>query len=87
MVTFFSYRIKQFVNEYKLEEREGIFTPIIDFFFMPILSLGKWLSQEVARLNFFVFIFDFIIETPFKLLFEVVEEWIAFVRKRKEEII
>lgn len=87
LVTFFSYRIKQFVNEYKLEDKESIFTPIFDFFFMPILSLGKWLSQEVARLNFFIFIFDFIIETPFKLLFEVVEEWIAFVRKRKEEII
>jgi hypothetical protein len=87
LVTFFSYRIKQFVNEYKLEDKEGILTPIFDFFFMPILSLGKWLSQEVARLNFFTFIFDFIIEAPFKLLFEVVEEWIAFVRKRKEEII
>jgi len=87
LVTFFSYRIKQLVNEYKLDEKEGILTPIFDFFFMPILSLGKWLSQEVARLNFFIFIFDFIIEAPFKLLFEVIEEWIAFVRKRKEEII
>jgi len=27
------------------------------------------------------------IEAPFKLLFEIIEEWIAFVRKRKEEII
>jgi hypothetical protein len=87
LVTFFSYRIKQLVNEYKLDEKEGVLTPIFDFFFMPILSLGKWLSQEVARLNFFIFIFDFIIEAPFKLLFEVIEEWIAFVKKRKEEII
>lgn len=86
LVTFFSYRIKQIVNEYKLEEKESIFTPIFDFFFMPILSIGNYLSKEVARLNFFIFIFDFIIESPFKLIFEVVEEWIAFVRKRKEEI-
>ena len=87
LVTFFSYRIKQIVNEYKLEEKENILQPIFDFFFMPILSIGKYLSKEVARLNFFIFIFDFIIESPFKLIFEVVEEWIAFVRKRKEEII
>lgn len=87
LVTFFSYRIKQVVNEYKLEEKESIFTPVFDFFFMPILSLGKFLSQEVAKLNFFIFVFDFIIEAPFKLIFEVVEEWIAFVKKRKEEII
>ncbi len=87
LVTFFSYRIKQVVNEYKLDEKESIFTPIFDFFFMPILSLGNFLSREVARLNFFIFIFDFIIESPFKLIFEVIEEWIAFVRGKKEEII
>jgi hypothetical protein len=87
VVTFFSYRIRQITKELTLEIKESILSPIVDFFFMPILSLGKFFSQEIARLNFFIFIFDFIIEAPFKLLFEVVEEWISFVRKRKEEII
>ncbi|MCX7881332.1 MAG: hypothetical protein N2482_02345 [Patescibacteria group bacterium] len=87
VVTFFSFRIKQIVNEFSLSEKESIFTPIIDFFFMPILSLGKFFSSEIAKLNFFIVIFDFIIEAPFKFLFEIIEEWIAFVRKRKEEII
>jgi hypothetical protein len=87
LVTFFSYRVKQIVNEYRLAEKEGILTPIVDFFFMPILSLGKFFSGGLARLNFMIFILDFLIEAPFKLIFEVVEEWITFVRKRKEEII
>lgn len=87
VVTFFSYRIRQITKELTLEVKESILSPIVDFFFMPILSLGKFFSQEIARLNFFIFIFDFIIEAPFKLLFEVIEEWITFVRKRKEEII
>ncbi len=87
VVTFFSYRIRQIVKELRLAEKESIFAPFIDFFFMPILSLGKFFSQEIARLNFFIFIFDFLIEAPFKFIFEVVEEWITFVRKRKEEIV
>lgn len=87
VVTFFSYRIKQIVNEYHLSEKETILAPIFDFFFMPMLSLGKFFSQEIARLNFFIFIFDFLIEAPFKFIFEIIEEWISFVRKRKEEII
>lgn len=87
LVTFFSYRVKQIVNEYRLAEKEGVLTPIIDFFFMPILSLGKFFSGGLARLNFMIFILDFLIEAPFKLIFEVVEEWITFVKKRKEEII
>jgi len=87
LVTFFSYRVKQIVNEFRLAEKEGILTPIVDFFFMPVLSLGKFFSGGLARLNFMIFILDFLIEAPFKLIFEVVEEWISFVRKRKEEII
>ncbi|MCK9427010.1 MAG: hypothetical protein M0Q21_13350 [Ignavibacteriaceae bacterium] len=87
VVSFFSYRIRQVTKELRLEEKASIFAPIGDFFFMPMLSLGKFFSSEIAKLNFFIFIFDFIIEAPFKLIFEVVEEWISFVRKRKEEII
>ena len=86
VITFFSYRIKQVVNEYRLLVKESILTPIIDFFFMPILSLGKFFSTQIGRLNFFIVIFDFIIEAPFKLIIEVVEEWISYVRQRKEEI-
>lgn len=87
VVSFFSYRIRQVTKELRLEEKPSILSPIGDFFFMPMLSLGKFFSSEIAKLNFFIFIFDFIIEAPFKLIFEVVEEWISFVRKRKEEII
>jgi hypothetical protein len=87
VVTFFSYRIRQITKELRLEEKASILSPVVDFFFMPLLSMGKFFSSEIAKLNFFIFIFDFIIEAPFKLIFEVVEEWISFVRKRKEEII
>jgi hypothetical protein len=87
IVSFFSYRIRQVTKELRLEEKASILAPIGDFFFMPMLSLGKFFSSGIAKLNFFIFIFDFIIEAPFKLIFEVVEEWISFVRKRKEEII
>lgn len=86
IVSFFSYRIRQVTKELRLEEKASILAPIGDFFFMPMLSLGKFFSSGIAKLNFFIFIFDFIIEAPFKLIFEVVEEWISFVRKRKEEI-
>lgn len=87
VVSFFSYRIRQVTKELRLEEKASILAPVGDFFFMPMLSLGKFFSSGLAKLNFFIFIFDFIIEAPFKLIFEVVEEWISFVRKRKEEII
>ena len=87
VISFFSYRVKQIAKEYRLQVRESFFAPFIDFFFMPILSLGKIFSSGIAKLNIFMVILDFLIEAPFKLIFEVIEEWISFVRQRKDEIV
>jgi hypothetical protein len=53
---------------------------------MPILSLGQLLSRGLSKLNFLSVFFDFIIEAPFKLVIEVIEEWISFVRTKRDEI-
>lgn len=87
VVSYFAYRIKQIINEYQLVERESAFTPLIDFFFVPILSMGKLFNKGVAKINVFTVIFDFFIEAPFKLIIEVLEEWISFTKARKDEII
>jgi hypothetical protein len=87
VITFFGYRIRQTSKEYTLEEKESVFSPITDFFFVPILSVGSFLSREIAKLNIFILVFDFLIEAPFKLIVEVIEEWINFVKTRKEEIV
>lgn len=87
IISFFGYRVKQIAKEYRLQVRESFFAPFVDFFFMPILSLGKFFSSGLAKLNIFMVILDFLIEAPFKLIFEIVEEWISFVRQRKDEIV
>lgn len=87
VITFFAFRIVQTTKEYTLEEKENILAPLADFFFMPILSVGKFVSSGIAKINIFILIFDFLIEAPFKMIFEIVEEWINFVKARKEDII
>ena len=64
----------RFVYLYRLEEKEGVLTPIIDF---PTCRSSPWensFSGGLARLHFLIFVFDFRIEAPFKLIFEVVED-------------
>ena len=86
-VTFFSTRIRKNIKEMLLvERRENILVFVADFFYVPIVSAGKWLSQKFDKINVFVFILDFIIEAPFKILVEIAEEWTKYVRERKEEI-
>lgn len=86
VVSFFAYRVQQIPREYRFKEKEGILTPVTDFLMLPILSVGKWLSEEIGKINIIVFIFDFILEAPFKAIFEVVEEWVGFLRSKREEI-
>lgn len=86
VVSFFAYRIKQVINEYKLIENETIIAPIKDFFFIPILALGKIFSDGLSKVNIFTVIFDVIIEAPFKMIIEIFEEWTRFMRARKDEI-
>lgn len=87
LVAFFAYRIRQVAKEYKLQEKESFFRPFIDFFSLPFLSLGKFLSNGIAKLNFLTVFLDFLIEAPFKLIIEIVEEWINFIRARRDEIV
>jgi len=88
LVTFFAYRVIQITQEYQIVQQEGFFTTLTDLFFLPIIRVGQWLSGEVLqRFNFLIFIFDFIIEMPFKAIVEVLEEWVHFVRIKKEEIV
>lgn len=87
LVVFFAYRIRQSTKDYAIVDKQGFLEPVMDFLFLPILKAGRWLSNEIAKLNLLTFFFDFILEAPLKVIFEVVEEWIRFVRVKKEEIV
>lgn len=88
LVTFFAFRVIQITQEFQVVNREGLLSSLADFFFLPIIRVGRWLSGEIlAKFNFLIFIFDFIIEMPFKAIVEVFDEWMHFVKLKKEEII
>jgi len=86
-VSFFSIRIRKNAKELLIvPPRENILSLLSDFFYVPIVLVGKWLSEKFSRVNVFVFILDFIIEAPFKVLVEVTEEWTKYVKERKDDI-
>mgnify|MGYP000421479300 CR=1 FL=1 len=54
-----------------VEQKESLFNFMVDFLFMPVVAVGKWLAGKFSRINVFIFILDFIIETPFKVFVEI----------------
>jgi hypothetical protein len=86
IVSFLSYRIALMADMYKVGDKQGLVTPLVDFLFMPVVRVGRHLTQNISRVNFLLFIFDFIIETPFKMIFAFFEQWFRFLREKSEEL-
>ena len=86
-VAFFAYQIRQIAKDYTVSDHEGIFAPIVDFFMVPILYLGNLISKGLSRFNFFTFIFDIILEAPFKTIVKLLDEISRFLRQKREEMV
>lgn len=87
LVTFFGIRIRSSVRDIVASDaRSGIVGTTFDILMLPIVRAGAWLSNRVAKINVFIYFFDFIIEAPLKVAIEFVESWLTFVREKKEEI-
>lgn len=86
VVSFLSYRISQTAHTYTVEERSGLITPVVDFLFIPIVRVGRHLTEGITQFDIILFIFDFVIETPFKGLFAFFEQWFFFLQRKREEL-
>lgn len=86
IISFLSYRIYQTANTYTVITKKNILTPIVDFFFVPIIRVGRRLTEEITQINFILIIIDFIIEAPFKGLVGFFEQWFSFLAAKREEL-
>ena len=87
MVSFFGLRVRQLAKDLVvLDRRDNLLSVAIDFFAIPIVRAGRWLSVNFSKINVFVFVLDIIIEAPFKLIIDVFEDWFAYMREKREEI-
>ena len=87
VVSFFALKIRNTAKEYKVLVRKvGLVTFLIDFFSLPIVSAGRWLSTKFKKINVFAFVMDYIIEAPFKIFIAAFEEWLGFLKDKREDM-
>jgi hypothetical protein len=89
VVSFFAFRVREISKDYQLSDEygESFWESLVDYIFLPIIKVGQFLSNQISKLNILSFIFDFIIEAPLKTFLEILEDWLHFVRIKKEEIL
>lgn len=86
IASFLAYRIDQSAKIYLIEPKKSIAAPIVDFLFMPIVRVGRYLTTGISQINVFIFIFDYIIEMPFKGISAFLEQWFYFLQSKREEL-
>jgi hypothetical protein len=88
VVVFFAYRVRQIATEFSVvREKENILEATITFLTLPFLRIGYRLSAEFGKMNVFAFILDVLLEAPFKLMLDLAENWLDFVRQKREEVV
>lgn len=82
LVSYFTFRIRYNANRWKVVS-DGTFPAMINLLAVPVVRAGHWLSRKFSTVNIFVFILDFIIETPFR---HMLSFWNQFVRYLRDNV-
>lgn len=87
LISFAGVKIRERAKELQVEPDKGnIFTFFMDTFSLPFIRMGKWLSAEFARFNIIVVFFNSLIDMPFQIFVEFLEQWRYYLKEKREEI-
>jgi len=87
LIAFAGAKIKERAKElHMIEEKEQLYFVFLDSLSAPIIHLGKWLASKWERYNVISVFFSALIDMPFMLFIEFVEQWRYFIKEKKEKI-
>ncbi|MDD5068998.1 MAG: hypothetical protein PHS53_00585 [Candidatus Pacebacteria bacterium] len=85
-VSYFGLRIRYNAERWRIrDEDEKTLTLLWNVFTFPIVRMGRWLSVKFASVNVFVFVMDFLIEVPFKLVLATSDGFLSFLKEKRDE--
>ena len=87
LITFAGTKIKERAKELSIEEEKGgFFGFMIDWVSLPFIQAGKYLSGQWKEYNKNLVLLATLVDLPFQVLIEFLEQWRYFVKEKKEEI-
>ena len=87
LIAFAGVKIRQRSKDLSIEEeKESGLIFLMDFFFLPFVRIGKWLSGRLTKVNLVILLLTFVWEAPFQIFVEFLENLSSFFKEKKEEI-
>jgi hypothetical protein len=87
LIAFTGVKIRGRAKELNVMEEKGTFLGfILDVLSLPLLRMGKWLSVKWQRYNVVAVFFSSLIDMPFQIFIEFIDNFRSFVSEKKEGI-
>ncbi len=87
LICFAGVKVRERAKELSVEkEKEGFLGFLLDSLSLPFIRMGKWLSGQWAKYNIIMVLIIALIDLPFQLFTEFLEQWRYFLKEKKEEI-
>ncbi len=87
LIGFAGAKLRQRSKELNTEkEKESGLVFLIDFFCLPFVRTGRFLSRGLSKVNLILLLLTFVWEVPFQVFVEFLENWSSFLKEKKEEI-
>jgi hypothetical protein len=87
LIAFAGTKIREKAKELHMNDDKETFSSIVtDFFALPIIYLGKWLTSRWKRYNIISTFFNALLDMPFSIFLEFLEQWRFFLKEKKERI-
>lgn len=87
LIAFAGAKIRTRARELQvIEEKESILHFFIDPFAVPIIQLGKWFTIKWKKYNIISVFFSALIDMPFTVFVEFIEQWRYYLKEKKEKI-
>jgi hypothetical protein len=85
--SFLGFRLSSMIRELELMTHQNrLLSTMRDFFYLPFILVGQWLSSKYAKVNAVAYFLDIAIELPLKTLLRLVRQWTRFLNEKHDEI-
>lgn len=87
LIAFTGTKIRKRARELHVtEKKDSFFQVIIDLFSVPVITLGKWILARWKKINILGVAFNVLIDTPFLIFVQFLEQWRYFLKEKKENL-
>ena len=85
--SFLGFRLGRMIRELEIVTKQsGFLASMGDFFYLPFILVGQWLSSKYAKVNAVAYVLDIAIELPLKTALRLLRQWTRFLNEKHEEI-